>query len=65
MVIVMIPLNLVFTGIFMNVGVDVVKGMLIPTIIPFNLIKAGVNSAITYAIFKPVSRSLESYMKVN
>lgn len=39
MTLVMIPLNLVFTGIFMGTGVEAVVKMLIPAIIPFNLIK--------------------------
>ena len=42
----------------MGVPVEVVDGMLLPIILPFNLIKAGVNSIITFAIYKTVSRHL-------
>lgn len=52
---VMIPLNLVFTGIFMGTGVQAVVSMLIPAIIPFNLIKAALNSVLTFLLFIPVS----------
>lgn len=61
---VMIPLNLVFTGIFMGAGTQTVVEMLIPAIIPFNLLKAGINSAITFAVFTPIAQILKKYMKV-
>lgn len=63
MTIVMIPLNLVFTGIFMGAGTQTVIGMLIPAIIPFNLLKAGINSAVTFAVFLPISKVLKKYIK--
>lgn len=63
MTIVMIPLNLVFTGIFMGAGTQAVIGMLIPAIIPFNLLKAGINSAVTFAVFLPISKVLKKYIK--
>ena len=63
MTVVMIPLNLVFTGIFMGAGTQAVVGMLIPAIIPFNLLKAGINSAVTFAVFLPVSKVLKKYVK--
>ncbi len=62
MVIVMIPLNLVFTGIFMGTGVQAVVQMLIPVIIPFNLIKACLNSVLTFVLFIPISKI---YKKLN
>lgn len=63
MTVVMIPLNLVFTGIFMGAGTQAVVGMLIPAIIPFNLLKAGINSAITFAVFTPIAGILKKYVK--
>ena len=60
---VMIPLNLVFTGIFLGAGTQTVIGMLIPAIIPFNLLKAGINSAVTFAVFTPISHILKKYVK--
>ena len=61
---VMIPLNLIFTGIVMGAGTHAVVEMLIPAIIPFSLLKAGINSAITFAVFTPISQILKKYMKV-
>lgn len=58
---VMIPLNLIFTVHFMGVPRQVVVDMLIPAIIPFNLLKAGINSVITLgmvAALKPVMKKL-------
>lgn len=63
MTLVMIPLNLIFTGIFMGAGTQTVVGMLIPAIIPFNLLKAGINSAVTFAVFLPISGILKKYVK--
>ncbi len=63
MTIVMIPLNLIFTGIFLGAGTQTVIQMLIPAIIPFNLLKAGINSAITFAVFTPISEILKRYIK--
>lgn len=64
MTVVMIPLNLVFTGIFMGAGTQTVADMLIPAIIPFNLLKAGINSAITFAVYTPIAHVLRKYVKV-
>lgn len=64
MTVVMIPLNLIFTGIFMGAGTQAVVEMLIPAIIPFNLLKAGINSAITFAVFTPIAGILKKYVKV-
>lgn len=50
----MIPANLYITPYFMGVERSVVKGLLI-YIIAFNLIKAGLNSAITFVIYKKIS----------
>ena len=55
MVLVMIPVNLVFTGIFMGTGVMTVVKMLIPAIIPFNLLKAGINAVVAGFLFKRTS----------
>lgn len=64
MTLVMIPLNLVFTGIFMGTGVKAVASLLIPAIIPFNLAKASINAAVTFAVFTPISKVLEKYTKI-
>lgn len=55
MTLIMIPANLIITPIFMTVSKDVVKALLLPGIIPFNLLKAGINSVITFLLYKRVS----------
>ena len=54
----MMVANHFITPYFMGAPVSVVDGMLIPVILPFNLLKAGINSAITFAVYKTVSRYL-------
>lgn len=56
MTLVMIPVNLVFTGIFMHAGVMTVVKMLIPAIIPFNLLKAGINAVIAGILFNRTAK---------
>ena len=55
-VLVMIPINLVFTGIFIGTGVQMVVKMLIPAIIPFNLLKAGLNAAVAGFVFERIKK---------
>ncbi|NLM52654.1 MAG: ECF transporter S component [Firmicutes bacterium] len=58
MTLLMIPLNLIFTVRFLGAPREVVVAMLVPTIIPFNLIKGFANSIITFAVYKSVARVL-------
>jgi len=58
MTVIMIPANLFFTVKFYGVPYDAVLKMLMPAIIPFNLIKSFANSIIVMLIYKPVSRVL-------
>jgi len=51
---VMVVANLIVTPLFMGVPVSVVKGLL-PYIIGFNLVKAGVNSILTFFLYKRIS----------
>lgn len=50
--------NLVFTPIFMGQSVQDVMGMLLPVFIPFNLMKAGANSVVTFLVYKPIRRAI-------
>lgn len=52
---VMMVANHFITAYFMGVPTQVVDGMLLPVILPFNLIKAGINSAVTFLVYKTVS----------
>lgn len=51
MTVVMIGWNLIITPIFLGAPMQTVLDMLVPIIIPFNLIKSGLNSAITAVVF--------------
>jgi len=51
---IMVPANLIITPAFYGVPVEVVLPMLAPIILPFNLIKAGINAAVTFALFQPL-----------
>ncbi|MGI5850298.1 MAG: ECF transporter S component [Christensenellales bacterium] len=53
---IMIPANLIFTPVFNGIPVDAVKALLLPIIIPFNLVKAGINAVVTFIIYKPLRR---------
>lgn len=56
---VMCILNLILTPIFMNTERSVVQGMLISTILPFNLLKACLNSAVTFILYKKISNYIK------
>jgi riboflavin transporter FmnP len=58
MTLMMIPLNLYFTTKFLGVPVEAVKAMIVPVIIPFNVIKASANSALTVLVYKSVAKVL-------
>ncbi len=54
----MVLWNIIFTPIFMNVPTETVLKMIMPIILPFNLIKAGINSVIAFAVFRSVGHIL-------
>ena len=53
---IMMPANHFITPHFMGQPTAVVDALLLPGILPFNLLKAGINSAITFLVYKTVSR---------
>ncbi len=53
---VMVAWNLIFTPIFMGAPREAVEAMIMPIIVPFNLIKGGVNCAVTFFVYKSISR---------
>lgn len=55
---VMIPANHFITPVWMGAPVEVVDSLMITGIIPLNLIKAAINSGITFVVYKAVSRYL-------
>ena len=64
MTVVMTGLNLVFTPMFMGVPVEAVKAMLIPVIIPFNLLKGLMNSVLVCMVYKHVSRLFKAEQSI-
>ena len=57
--IVMVLMNLWITPIYNGVPVETVKEMLLPLLLPFNLIKAVLNAAIVIVLYKPLSTILK------
>lgn len=53
---VMLVANHFITPYFMGVPTEAVDAMLLPVILPFNLIKACVNAFVTLLIYKPLSK---------
>jgi riboflavin transporter FmnP len=51
----MIPANLIVTPAFMGVPVDAVKALIVPAIIPVNLIKGAISAVATFFIYKKIS----------
>lgn len=54
----MIGWNLLITPIFLGVPMEAVVAMILPVLLPFNLLKAGINSAITFLTYKSIARVL-------
>jgi len=58
MTLIMIPANLIFTPMY-GVPIEVVKAGLTVAVIPFNLLKATINSVLTLLLYKPLSKVLK------
>ena len=58
MVAVMLLWNWLITPLYMGVSRDAVAGMLLPAFLPFNLLKAGFNSALVLVLYKPLVTAL-------
>jgi len=56
----MVFFNLIFTPIFLGVPREAVVEMILPILIPFNIIRAGINSAITFVIWRIVGSFLSN-----
>lgn len=52
--------NAFLTPIYMGMPRDAVIGMLLPVFLPFNLVKGGLNAAITLLLYKPLTKALRS-----
>ena len=62
MTLVMIPVNLVIQPNFYEIPIETVKSLLVPAIIPFNLIKAGANSLLTLLVYKRISLFVKKFI---
>ena len=58
MVLVMLLWNYLITPIYMGYSREAVAELLIPVFLPFNLIKGGLNAAITMILYKPIVTAL-------
>ena len=58
MTVVMLAWNYIITPLYMHVPREVVAGMLLPTFLPFNLVKGGLNAGITMLVYKPLASAL-------
>lgn len=56
---IMIILNLIINPLFYGMTVDAVKQLIVPAILPFNIMKAGINSIITLLIYRSIGVLLE------
>ena len=58
MAVVMVLWNWLITPLYMGVARSAVEDMLIPMFLPFNLLKAGLNSALVLVLYKPLVTAL-------
>ena len=57
MVLIMLLWNYLITPVYMGYPREAVAELLIPVFLPFNLMKGGLNAAITMIIYKPVAKA--------
>ena len=58
MIVVMLLWNWLITPLYMGVARPVIEKMLLPTFLPFNGLKAGLNSALILGLYKPLTQAL-------
>lgn len=51
-VVIMVGANLLITPFYLHMPVEFVKGLIFPAIVPFNLIKFGINAAVCFILYK-------------
>lgn len=52
--------NIVVTPIYMGAPREAVIAMIVPTLLPFNVLKIVLNCVITILVYKPISKALEA-----
>ena len=58
---IMIPANLLITPLFMGVPLEAVQAMILPVLLPFNLLKAAINTAVVFLLYKRLSPFLHKW----
>ena len=58
MIAVMLLWNWLITPLYMGVDRETIEGMLLPMFLPFNALKAGLNSALVLCLYKPLTSAL-------
>jgi riboflavin transporter FmnP len=61
---IMVPMNYIFTVNFFGTPKSVVDAIMLPGIIPFNLIKAGLNSVIASVLFKALTPFINKHKDI-
>lgn len=56
-------MNLILTPLFMGAPIQTVLSMMIPIIIPFNLLKSSINCFMTFLLYKSISHILKGVSK--
>ncbi|MGI6628218.1 MAG: ECF transporter S component [Bacillota bacterium] len=54
----MIPANLVVTPIYTGLSVSVIAKLIVPVIIPFNILHAGINCALAYPLLSALPKTI-------
>lgn len=63
MTVLMLLWNYLITPVYMGIPRKAVAELLLPAFLPFNLIKAGLNTGLTLLFYKPVIRTCSGYMQ--
>jgi len=58
---VMIPANLLITPLFLGLPVEVIQAMILPILLPFNLLKMAINAAVVFLLYKRLSPFLHKW----
>jgi len=62
---VMVGANLIVTPAFTGMPVSSIRALILPVIVPFNLIKSGINGIVTFFVYKRVSPILHKEKKTS
>ena len=52
--------NIIVTPLYMGAPRETVIDMIVPVLLPFNVLKVVINCVVTMLVYKPISKALES-----